>query len=326
MTEVYASKRVLHRTRSLESVALGVGCRFAVKNAVRAWALQPDLAWPLGSIDRMVGLVPARRSASLRRVALPNCSAELVHAHGASARNAILYLHGGAFLTCGLNTHRALVARLSAAADAVVLNVGYRMLPSCGLTDAVEDGMAGLSWLGRHGYSPDRIVIAGDSAGGYLAFATALRSLARGVVPAAGLAAISPLIDLDPAGKLAHRNSGRCSMFTGTALSAFARAVDRSQQRGCRCPAEPLIDPTTADLAGMPPVMIHVGADELLLADSELVASRLAEAQAPCELHVWSGQIHDFPLAANILPEGREAVGYVGDFVKGVTGATARAA
>lgn len=272
MTGASAAKRVLHRRSSLEAAALGIGCRLAVKNVVRAWALQPDLAWPFGSIDQIVGLVPRRAPVSVQSVKLPNCPAELVRAPGASARNAILYLHGGAFLTCGLNTHRALASRLSAAADALVLNVGYRMLPECGVADAVEDALAGLSWLRRQGYDAERTVIAGDSAGGYLAFGAALRSLARGVAPAAGLAAISPLID-----------------------------------------------PATADLTGMPPVMIHVGADEILLADSELVADRLAEAHASCELHVWSGQIHDFPLAADILPEGRRAIGYIGDFVKGVT-------
>ncbi|MGV0674663.1 MULTISPECIES: alpha/beta hydrolase [Mycolicibacterium] len=324
MTGAYAAKRVLHRRRSLEAAALGVGCRLAVKNAVRVWALQPDLAWPLSSIDRVVGLVPHRVAASVRPLSLPNCPAELVHAPGASAHNAILYLHGGAFLTCGLNTHRALAARLSAAADALVLNVGYRMLPVCGLADAVEDALAGLSWLRRQGFGAERTVIAGDSAGGYLAFGTALRSMADGVVPAAGLAAISPLIDLDPAQKLAHRNVSRCSMFTGAALSAFARCVRRSQCEPDRCGAEPLIDPATADLTGMPPAMIHVGADELLLADSELMARRLADARASCELHVWSGQIHDFPLAAEILPEGRRAIGYIGDFVKGVTAAPAQ--
>ena len=115
-------------------------------------------------------------------------------------------------------------------------------------------------------------------------------------------------------------------MFTGAALSAFAHCVRRSQCESGRCDAEPLIDPATAELAGMPPVMIHVGADELLLADSELVAARLAAARAPCELHVWSGQIHDFPLAADVLPEGRRAIGYIGDFVKGVTAAPAQSA
>ncbi|MGA5543011.1 alpha/beta hydrolase [Mycobacterium sp. NPDC051198] len=326
MTGAYAAKRVLHRRSSLEAAVLGIGCRLAVKNAIRAWALQPDLAWPLSSIDHLVGLVPRRSPVSVQPVALPNCPAELVRAPGTSGRNAILYLHGGAFLTCGLNTHRALASRLSAAADALVLNVGYRMLPVCGLADAVEDALAGLSWLRRRGYGAEQTVIAGDSAGGYLAFGTALRSLARGVVPAAGLAAISPLIDLNPAQKLAHRNVSRCSMFTGAALSAFAHCVRRSQCEPGRCDAEPLIDPATAELAGMPPVMIHVGADELLLADSELVADRLAAAHAPCELHVWSGQIHDFPLAAEVLPEGRRAIGYIGDFVKGVTAAPAQSA
>lgn len=317
MAEVEVTcKRVLHRRRSLEAAALGTGCRVAVKNVVRAWALQPNLAWPLGSIDRIVGLVPARRSmASVRPVALPNCPAEVVRAQGTSARNAILYLHGGAFLTCGLNTHRALAARLSAAADAMVLNVGYRMLPTCGLADAVDDALAGLSWLRHNGYGPNRVVIAGDSAGGYLAFAATLKALSRGVTPAAGLAAISPLIDLDPARKLAHPNIGRCSMFTAAAFSAFARFVRRGQCRG----NAKLIDPVTADLSDMPPVMIHVSADESLLVDSEVVAQRLAEAQSPCELHVWRGQVHDFPLAADILPEGRRAIGYLGDFVKGVT-------
>lgn len=312
-----AGKRVLHRSRSLEARALGAGCRVAVKNAVRAWALQPNLAWPLGSIDRIIGLVPGRLTASVRPVSLPGCPAEVVRARGASTRNAILYLHGGAFLTCGLNTHRALAARLSAAADAMVLNVGYRMLPTCGLTDAVDDALSGLAWLERSGYDPKRVVIAGDSAGGYLAFAAMLTSLARGVVPAAGLVALSPLIDLDPARKLAHHNIGRCSMFTGPALSAFARLLRKSQCEG------KLIDPTTADLSGMPPVMIHVSEDESLLVDSELVAERLADADTPCELHVWRGQIHDFPLAAEILPEGRRAIRYVGDFVKGVTSGAA---
>ncbi|MBX8692177.1 alpha/beta hydrolase fold domain-containing protein [Mycobacterium sp. 20091114027_K0903767] len=326
MTGAYAAKRVLHRRTSLEAAALGIGCRVAVKNVIRAWASQPDLAWPLSSVDRLVGLLPRRSAASVEPLALPNCPAELIHAPGISGRNAILYLHGGAFLTCGLNTHRALAARLSAAADALVLNVGYRMLPACGLADAVEDALAGLSWLRRKGFGAEHTVIAGDSAGGYLAFGMVLRSLARGMVPAAGVAAISPLIDLDPAQKLVHRNISRCSMFTGQALSAFARCVRRSQCRSNRCDAEPLIDPATADLTGMPPVMIHVGADELLLADSELVADRLAEAHTSCELHVWSGQVHDFPLAADILPEGRRAIGYLGDFVKGVTSAPAQSA
>ncbi len=99
-------------------------------------------------------------------------------------------------------------------------------------------------------------------------------------------------------------------MFTAAAFSAFARFVRRGQCRG----NAKLIDPVNADLSDMPPVMIHVSADESLLVDSgKWWRNELAEAQSPCELHVWRGQVHDFPLAADILPEGRRAIGYLGD-------------
>ena len=316
-----AGKQILHRRRSAKSFALAAGCRAFVRNAVRVWAMQPNLAWPLGSIDRMVGLLPHRVDAKIRSVQLPDCAAELVCANGVSADRAILYLHGGAFMTCGINTHRSLVARLSREADAAVLNVGYRMLPKYGLAEAIDDAVAGLRWLQEQGYTSDQIVIAGDSAGGYLALATALQLSSRGEVPAAGIAAISPLTDLDPASKLEHPNARKCAMFTGAVLAGFAKYLHRCERRPVsRREAAALVNPVTADLTKLPPVTVHVSADESLYSDSELLAGRLAEAQVPCELHVWHGQVHDFPLAADILPEGRRALRYVGDFVKQTTG------
>lgn len=190
-------------------------------------ALQPHLAWPLGSIDRMVGLLPRRVDAKIRTVELPDCAAELVCANGVSADRAILYLHGGAFMTCGINTHRALVARPSKEADAAVLNIGCRMLPRYGLAAAIDDAVAGLRWLQGQGYTSDQIVIAGDSAGGYLA----------------------------------HRNAGRCAMFTGAALEGFAKYLHRCERRpSSRREAAALVNPVTADLSQLPPVTVHVSA------------------------------------------------------------------
>lgn len=74
-----------------------------------------------------------------------------------------------------------------------------------------------------------------------------------------------------------------------------------------------------ADLSSLPPVTIHASSDELLLPDAELMAKRLNARGIRCDLHLWDGQIHDFPLAADILPEGRRAIRYIGDFVKEVT-------
>jgi acetyl esterase/lipase len=208
------------------------------------------------------------------------------------------------------------VARLSRAADAEVLNIGYRMLPTYGPSAAIADALDGLRWLLRRGYRERDIVLAGDSAGGYLALATALELLRRGRTPAAGVATISPLTDLNPARKLADQDSGRCAMFTAHAMSAFAGYL--TAQRRCRFNRR-IISPVDAELSEMPPVSIHVSTDEFLRSDAELMFRRMVDAGAQCDLHLWHGQIHDFPLGADILPEGREAIRCIGDFVKGVT-------
>ena len=164
-----AMNRRIHHRHSPQSFAVSLASRLIVKNAVRAWAIQPNLHWPLTYVDGFAGVVPRFRSpAQIEPVRLEHCGAEWVRAPGVSSQRAILYLHGGAFLTCGLNTHRSLVIRLSKAADAGVLAVGYRKLPSHHIADAIHDGMSGLGWLQDRGYDGNRIVVAGDSAGGYL--------------------------------------------------------------------------------------------------------------------------------------------------------------
>ncbi|HEU0192240.1 MAG TPA: alpha/beta hydrolase [Mycobacterium sp.] len=301
------AERRIHHRHSPQSTAVSVASRLIVKNAVRAWAIQPNLRWPFESVDRIAGLLPRR--GRTERVQLENCVAEWVRPADPSSTRAILYLHGGAFLTCGLNTHRSLVTRLSRAADAGVLNVAYRMLPEHGISDAIDDCLSGLRWLHRRGYDQDSIVVAGDSAGGYLAFMTALAAEAERFGAPAGVAAVSPFTDPDPAGKLGHRNARRCSMFPSAALSVFARYLSRAG----------IVSPVDADLSSLPPVTIHASSDELLLPDAELMAQRVAAAGVSCELHLWDGQIHDFPIAADVLPEGRRAIRYLGDFVQGVT-------
>jgi len=314
------TKRRIHHRHSPQSVAVSLASRLITKNAVRAWAFQPDLHWPLEYVDGLAGLLPQlRSSAKIDPVRLENCGAEWVRAPGASSTRAILYLHGGAFLTCGLNTHRALVTRLSKAADAAVLTVGYRKLPSHRIGDAIEDGLDGPRWRQESGYDGKQVVVAGDSAGGYLAFMTALCAIRARVAKPAGIATISPFADADPAGKLRHRNARRCSMFTRAALSIFTRYLGEVQLPGADGSARPVVSPVDADLSALPPVTIHASSDELLLPGAELMAKRLDAAGIRCDLHLWDGQIHDFPLAADILPAGRRTIRYIGDFVKEVT-------
>ncbi|WP_108637189.1 alpha/beta hydrolase [Mycobacterium terramassiliense] len=317
-----AMTRRVHHRHSPQSFAVSLASRLLVKNVVRAWAIQPNLHWPFQYVDGLAGLMPHfPHSAQIEPIRLENCAAEWVRAPGVSAKRAILYLHGGAFLTCGLNTHRSLVTRLSKAADAGVLTVGYRKLPTHQIADAIEDGMNGLRWLAERGYGGGQIVVAGDSAGGYLAFMIALAAVRTRVVRPAGIATISPFTDADPARKLRHRNARRCSMFTRAALSMFARYLGEVRLPHDGGTAARVESPVDADLSSLPPVTIHASSDELLLPDAELMAERLQFSGVRCDLHLWDRQIHDFPIAADILPEGRQAIRYIGDFIKEVTAA-----
>jgi acetyl esterase/lipase len=110
-------------------------------------------------------------------------------------------------------------------------------------------------------------------------------------------------------------------MFTEGALSMFARYLAEVRlPKGHGKYARRVESPVDADLSSLPPVTIHASRDELLLPDAELMAERLQFSGVRCDLHLWDSQIHDFPLAADVLPEGRRAIRYIGDFIKEVTG------
>jgi len=99
------AERRTHHRHSAQSIAVSLASRLIVKNAVRVWAARPNLHWPFAYVDGLAGMLPQfRSSADIEPVRLEHCAAEWVRAPGVSSERAILYLHGGAFLTCGLNT------------------------------------------------------------------------------------------------------------------------------------------------------------------------------------------------------------------------------
>src|SRR5262245_30899366 len=99
--------RSIHRAVSLQSRAILVGTRFGIKPLMTAWMAAPDLPWPTGLVDEAARWLPRPRHTRVREVALPNCRAEWLRAKGSGTARAILYLHGGGFVMCGLNTHRS---------------------------------------------------------------------------------------------------------------------------------------------------------------------------------------------------------------------------
>lgn len=239
---------------------------------------------------------------------------------GRTRDRAVLYLHGGAFATCGLRTHRRMVARIARAARTPALSVAYRQLPDgAHVTQSIADCVAAYRWLLGQGFPAQRIVVAGDSAGGMLAFMTALTARDQGLPVPGGIVAISPGTDLDGAARLEHPNLHTEPLLPGRALADIVPIVF-----GRDGYVDPAWSPVNHDPAGLPPVLIQVGSTEVLRSDAERMAQRLVSAGVPCRLQVWDRQLHVFQVAADVLPEARAAIADIGAFIQCAVDGVAR--
>jgi acetyl esterase/lipase len=235
-------------------------------------------------------------------------------------RRVVLYMHGGAFMTCGVNSHSRLAGALSKYADSPVLVVDYRLIPKHTIGMAIDDCHDAYRWLRLRGYEPEQIVLSGDSAGGYLAMALAQRLQAENETPAA-IVALSPLLQLEQDPKLTHPNIYSDSMFPPKAFHALVALVARAAARNIVDGVpEDVYEPLDNIEPGLPRTLIHVSGSEVLLHDARLAARRLAAAGVPTEVRVWPGQIHDFQMAAPLIPEASRSLRQIGEYIREATG------
>ncbi|WP_407665677.1 alpha/beta hydrolase [Mycolicibacillus parakoreensis] len=309
---------------SLAARVVAAATTMTVRPTLAVLGNVPHLPWPWGVIDfASRALLPTPGTVRVT-VGLPNASAQLVRAPGVlpadGNRRVVLYLHGGAFLTCGANSHSRVVNAVSRFADAPALVVNYRLIPKHSIGQALDDCYDGYRWLRLRGYDPEQIVIAGDSAGGYLTMALAQRLAAEGENPAA-LVTISPLLELAKEPKQAHPNIKTDAMFPVKAfdalLSLVTRAAANNTVDGRR---EELYEPLEHIEAGLPRTLIHVSGSEVLLHDARLAARKLAAVGVPVEVRVWPGQIHDFQLTAPFVPEATRSLRQIGEYIREATG------
>jgi acetyl esterase/lipase len=237
---------------------------------------------------------------------------------GPTTTGAILYLHGGAFITGGLATHRRIVERLAERTGMAVLSVDYRQLPKGRLHDSITDCLDAFGWLVSNGHPASKIVVAGDSAGGHLAFATSLRLRDEGRGTPAGIIALSPWLDFDHLAKVQHHNARRDAYIPARRLRKVARLVVGARP-------ELHHSPVNADLRGLPPSLLVCAEGEVLRVDAEVMADRLAAAGVPCTLQIWEGQVHAFPVLIDLVPESRECLDGMVRFARQVVDAAAQA-
>ena len=223
----------------------------------------------------------------------------------------IFYLHGGGYVMGSPLQYRDFIWRIARATSAYVVCPYYRLAPEHPFPAAVDDAITAYSWLLAQGAHPHRLVVMGDSAGGGLALATLLRLRDEGVPLPAAAIALSPWTDLALTGESMRTNSAADLTLRMERAASFAR-----HYLGGVDPRHPYASPLYGDAAGLPPILMQVGSDELLRDDAVRMAERLRAAGSAVDLEIWPRMLHVFQLYARVLPEGRRAIERIGAFVE----------
>ena len=223
----------------------------------------------------------------------------------------LLYVHGGGYVIGSLASHRHQVAALSQATGIAALSLDYRCAPEHPFPAAVDDTVSAYQSLLASGIAPNRIVVAGDSAGGGLTVATLLALRERGLPQAAAGVCISPWVDLTMTAESYTTKAAVDPVVTREGVTGMSQAYLQGQDAHT-----PLASPLFADLSGLPPLLIQVGTAEVLLDDSIKLEANAKAAGVDVTLEVWDEMIHVWHFFYPMLSEGREAIARIGEFVR----------
>ena len=241
----------------------------------------------------------------------PRRPAEWLTPPGARTDAVLFYLHGGGYVIGSPRSHRHLAAALARAAGTRALLLDYRLAPEHPFPAALDDAVAAYEWLLADGIAPDRVVIAGDSAGGGLTVATLLALRDRRLPRPAGGVCISPWVDLTNSAASYRSKAAVDPIVTLEGIAQLTQAY-----LGGADPKLPLVSPLYADLRGLPPLLIHVGSDEVLLDDALGLAARAREAGVDVAVREWPAMIHVWHWFQPMLDEADRAIAEIGGFVK----------
>ena len=263
------------------------------------------------SYDRAEQAFPTPADVGVGRVIAGGVPAEWLRPPGAGPA-VVLYLHGGGYVIGSPRSHRHLAAAIARAAGARALLLDYRRAPEHPFPIAVDDAVAAYRWLLESaGVAAEKVVIAGDSAGGGLTVATLVAARDAGLPQPAGGACISPWADLT------------CSLGTYATKAAADPVVDARLIRRMaeaylagRDARTPLASPLHADLRGLPPLLVQVGGAEVLLDDARQLAARAKAAGVEVTLEVWEAMVHVWHWFLPMLDDAQAAIDRIGTFVR----------
>jgi acetyl esterase/lipase len=255
---------------------------------------------------------PAPSGVSLAGTTLGGRPALELAPDGDRAGGTILYFHGGSWVVGSPATAQDLTAALVRRTRSRAVSLDYRLAPEHPFPAAIEDGVAAYRDLLDQGVPADQIILSGDSAGGGLSVNTALAARDAGLPRAAGIVAFSPGLDATRSGDSMTTKEGVDPLFTKAALDQLTPLYLAGQD-----PRQPLLSPAVyADLAGLPPLLVQAGSNEILLDDSTRLATRAAAAGVDVILDVTADVPHVFQLYEGNLDEADAALDRAARFIR----------
>lgn len=295
---------VHHRKPSLLSYPLWLGSRAVLRPLMSWWPLTEAGMAGLTVIDKLVAAGPKPRGVVREPMTLAGRRVELIMPTGPSRRDsetAVLYLHGGAFVVCGIGSHRYIAAKVSQTYELPVFSLEYRQLPGAGVGTSAFDAVAAYRELvTERGFR--RVIVAGDSAGGFLAMKIVEAARREGLVAPIAVIGFSPLLDLD-VGTNPDRSSRSDAYIPQEKMAKLAPKLDRGP--------EPLLGVRRiADLVDedFPPTIIVTAEAEMIEADAIELVEMLDEVGVEAQVHSYAWQVHVFPVILAVHPETRDAI------------------
>lgn len=223
----------------------------------------------------------------------------------------VVHFHSGGYLLGSAHGYRSFGGFLSAAANAKVLLVDYRLAPEHAHPAAVEDALAAYRWLLLEGYPSEEIALCGDSAGGGLAL-IALQQIHNAQLPLpACTVAISPLADFTASGESRVTNMSLDPLVTTALLESMAQTYCGDRDR-----TDPMLSPLFGDWSGLPPILVLAGEIEAMRDDGKLCAVAAAKAGVDATYVEGKDMVHIWPAYADRLPQARDALAEIGSFIR----------
>ena len=264
------------------------------------------------TMEHMANMIKLPEDVELNKVTIEGIDATWLKTPGINNDHVVLYLHGGGYVTGSFNTHKDLVYKLSKESKCRVITIEYGLAPEHPYPKGLNDAATIYKWLiSEEKIKPNKLIIAGDSAGGGLTLVTLLKLRDLGApLPAAGVC-LSPWTDLTFTGESYHDKSISDPGITLDGLMFDARLYIGDNES-----TNPYISPVYADLTGLPPLLIHVGTVEKLFNDSTRIADNAKKAGVDVTLKIWQDMIHVFQAYSVLISEGHESIVEIGNFIQ----------